>query len=169
MNGCRNIRRFVVPALLSLGAVAAAHAQEGLMTMHQVTLAAAQQMANAAVMSCSQKGYKVTAVVVDRQGSPIVSLRADGASEFTNTVARRKALTAAAFGAPTSALAQRLGNNSGFNVHDIMPQALLLAGAVPISADNETIGAVGVSGAPGGDIDESCAQAGLMSAMDQLH
>src|SRR5262249_33971814 len=34
-------------------------------------------------------------------------------------------------------------------------------GALPINVGEDTIGAIGVSGAPGGDKDEACAKAGL--------
>jgi uncharacterized protein GlcG (DUF336 family) len=39
---------------------------------------------------------------------------------------------------------------------------------VPIKAGNEVIGGVGVSGAPGGDKDEVCANAGIAKVADGL-
>jgi uncharacterized protein GlcG (DUF336 family) len=42
-------------------------------------------------------------------------------------------------------------------------------GGVPIKAGKETIGAIGVSGAPGGDKDEACANAGLAKISDRLN
>jgi uncharacterized protein GlcG (DUF336 family) len=45
---------------------------------------------------------------------------------------------------------------------------LVLAGGVPIKVGNETIGAVGVGGAPGGDIDEACANAALKQVAHKL-
>jgi len=43
-----------------------------------------------------------------------------------------------------------------------------VGGGVPIRAGNEAIGAVGVSGAPGGEKDEACANAGLAKVADAL-
>jgi uncharacterized protein GlcG (DUF336 family) len=43
-----------------------------------------------------------------------------------------------------------------------------LGGALPIKVGDKTIGAVGVSGAPGGERDEVCAKAGLDKVADQL-
>ena len=45
---------------------------------------------------------------------------------------------------------------------------IALAGALQIKIGEETIGAVGISGAPGGDKDEVCAQAGIDKVADQL-
>jgi uncharacterized protein GlcG (DUF336 family) len=41
-------------------------------------------------------------------------------------------------------------------------------GALPIKAGDEVIGAVGVSGAPGGEKDEACSKAGIAKVADQL-
>ena len=41
-------------------------------------------------------------------------------------------------------------------------------GALPIKVGDDVIGAVGVSGAPGGDKDEICAKTGLDKVADQL-
>ena len=38
---------------------------------------------------------------------------------------------------------------------------LVLAGGVPVKAGEETIGGIGVGGAPSGDIDDECARAGI--------
>jgi uncharacterized protein GlcG (DUF336 family) len=43
-----------------------------------------------------------------------------------------------------------------------------VGGGVPIRAGNVPIGAVGVSGAPGGEKDEVCANAGIARVADQL-
>jgi uncharacterized protein GlcG (DUF336 family) len=49
-----------------------------------------------------------------------------------------------------------------------MTNIIALPGALPIKVGDETIGAAGVSGAPGGDKDEACVKAGLDKVADQL-
>ena len=49
-----------------------------------------------------------------------------------------------------------------------IPGFLLLGGGVPIKVGNEVIGAVGVGGAPGGNLDEQCAMVALDKVKDQL-
>ena len=41
-------------------------------------------------------------------------------------------------------------------------------GALPIMVGNETIGAIGISGVPGGDKDEACAKVGIDKVAAQL-
>jgi uncharacterized protein GlcG (DUF336 family) len=41
-------------------------------------------------------------------------------------------------------------------------------GGLPIKFGDETIGGIGISGAPGGDKDEACAKAALDKVADQL-
>ena len=43
-----------------------------------------------------------------------------------------------------------------------------LPGGVAIKIGDEIVGALGVSGSPGGDKDEACAQAGVASIKDDL-
>jgi uncharacterized protein GlcG (DUF336 family) len=45
---------------------------------------------------------------------------------------------------------------------------IALGGGLPIKAGNEVIGAIGVSGAPGGEKDEACANAGIQKLADKL-
>lgn len=49
-----------------------------------------------------------------------------------------------------------------------IPGYLLLGGGVPVKVGNETIGAVGVGGAPAGNLDEQCAMAAIEKIRDQL-
>ena len=43
-----------------------------------------------------------------------------------------------------------------------------LPGGLPIKVGNETIGGVGVAGAPGGNGDVACAEAAIEAVRDQL-
>ena len=50
---------------------------------------------------------------------------------------------------------------------DRLPHLLLLGGGIVIKVDDEVVGAIGASGAPGGDFDDACARAGLDKIKDQ--
>jgi uncharacterized protein GlcG (DUF336 family) len=49
-----------------------------------------------------------------------------------------------------------------------IPGFLLLGGGVPARVGNEVIGAVGIGGAPAGNLDEQCAMAALEKVKDLL-
>jgi uncharacterized protein GlcG (DUF336 family) len=49
-----------------------------------------------------------------------------------------------------------------------VPDIIFAQGGVPIKVGNQLIGAVAVSGAPGGDKDAACANAGLAKVADKL-
>jgi uncharacterized protein GlcG (DUF336 family) len=100
-------------------------------------------------------------------------LRGDGASMTTPGAARDKAYTALMLGASrnedsSAAVAKRMGPNASAGGLAKLPHILLAAGALVIRAGGEPIGAIGVGGAPGGDLDEACAKAGLDKIADRL-
>ena len=123
-------------------------------------------IARRAVESCAESGYQVSAVVVDRSGAPQVVMRDVYASRFTIEIAERKANAVILSGVRSSEFRA--------NRAEIIPEMnevggiLVLDGAVPIRAGGVLLGAVGVSGAPGGDKDERCAEAGVDSVQEQL-
>jgi uncharacterized protein GlcG (DUF336 family) len=131
-----------------------------------MTLSLAADIARHAVASCAKSGYQVSAVVVDRSGVPQVVMRDVYASRFTTEIAERKANAVVLSGVSSAEFR--------INRADIIPEmneidgVLMLAGALPIRAAGMLLGAVGVSGAPGGDKDEVCAQAGLDSVQERL-
>lgn len=153
---------------LVLTAAAAASQAQGVRTERNVSLALANQIATAAVASCSASGYAVTATVVDRAGGLRAVQRADNAGPHTIAASYDKAFTSAS--AKNSTLAMMEGaqkNPAAANLVHI-PGFLLLGGGVPIKVGTETIGAVGVGGAPGGNLDEVCAVAALEQVKEQL-
>lgn len=127
-----------------------------------LTSAQANLLVINAVNACATKGYQVAATAVDSSGVILATLRKDEAGPHTIDASRRKAYTSASAKNKTSAmlqasqsnpLAQNLGEIDGF---------LLLGGGVPIySQNNKVIGAIGVGGAPNGNLDEECAQAAI--------
>ncbi|MCW3839521.1 heme-binding protein [Micromonospora yasonensis] len=119
---------------------------------------AALRAAEATLKAAEKGGHRVTVVVLDRSGDVQVQLKGDGAGPQTAESAKRKAFTAASFGQPTSALAGRV-TGQGATLRDI-PGTLFLAGGVPVTVDGLVVGAIGVGGAPSGDLDEQYAAAG---------
>ena len=122
------------------------------------SLAAAQKLATAAQADCEKRGFAVSVAVVDTDGVDILVQRADGTTGATVAVARGKARAAAGFQSPTAALNEAAKTNPGLIS---LPDFVILPGGEPIMAGKTLVGGVGVSGAPSGDIDDMCAQAGL--------
>jgi uncharacterized protein GlcG (DUF336 family) len=164
----RYLTIFLPALLIAMSFSALTHAQE-LITERQISLSMAQAAAQAAVEQCRADGFRVSAAVVDRAGNLKALLRDDDTGPHTLDSARKKAFTAASFRASTSELAGRIANNPGAaNLEDISEEILILAGGLPIMRGEEIIGGIGVGGAPGGDIDEACAQAGIQSITGQV-
>ncbi|KAB8199140.1 protein of unknown function DUF336 [Aspergillus parasiticus SU-1] len=138
-----------------------------LLQEHNVPLSLALEIAQDAVQSCATKQYSVSAAVVDREGVLRALLRADNAAIHTPEAARRKAYTAASSRTATSTMVKNIQNPGAAQLAAI-DDFLILAGGVPIKVGNETIGAVGVGGAPSGDFDEACAMAALQQVANKL-
>lgn len=153
---------------LTLSLIATTASAQAIRTERNMSLELANQIATATVAACTANGYAVAAAVVDRAGSVRAIQRADNAGPHTLSSSQAKAYTAAS--AKNTTLAMMEGaqkNTAGANlVH--LPGFLLLGGGVPIKVGNETIGAVGVGGAPGGHLDEQCAMAGIAKVQEQL-
>ena len=146
----------------------AAHAQQGLFETRSMTPETALAAARAALEHCRKAGYQVGVAVVDRSGVPQVMLRDRFGGAHTVKVAIDKAWTAASFRIPTSQLAKETQAGapmSGLRSH---PRVLAIGGALPIESRGSVVGAIGVSGAPGGDADDACAAAGIKAIADAL-
>ncbi|MEW5757564.1 MAG: heme-binding protein [Pseudomonadota bacterium] len=130
-------------------------------------LALAQKAALAAVQQCERDGYRVSASVVDKSGVVRAQLRADGAGAHTLQSSFRKAYTSASLREPTSKLAKIAASSAELQgLHHVSDDILLLGGGLPIVIGGEAVGGIGVGGAPGAQLDEACAQAGLQSILD---
>lgn len=149
---------------LGLAAAAPADAQ---LARKDLSLATALTIAMTASDLCKSQGYTVSVAVVGRNGEIIVQLRGDGASPHTIENSFRKAYSSRTFRVPSGELVKRLKDNpqAGF-VH--LANVVAAQGALPIKIGDDTIGAVGVSGAPGGEKDEVCAKAGIDKVADAL-
>jgi len=131
-----------------------------------LTLDVAQALAQEALAKCRGDGYNVTVVVVDALNAPKALLRADGATASTTEVAKMKATATMLYNRP-SGPAQPPPPGTAAPPATI-PGTINAQGGVPIKVGNVTIGAVAVSGAPGGDKDAACANAALMKLADKL-
>ena len=159
------MRKILVALLL---APVAALAQQAVFETKSMTPETALNAARAALEHCRKAGYQVTVAVVDRSGTPQVLLRDRFAGAHTVGVAIDKAWTAASFKIPTSTLAKETQAGmpmSGLRSH---PRVLAIGGALPIEAGGSLVGAIGVSGAPGGEADDACAAAGIKAIADAL-
>ncbi len=149
-------------ALLAAISTSAAGATEGdqpvMIQIKRLSMDTALTIAKTAIDTCRKEGVQIAVTVVDRGGHPQVVLRDVLAMDLSLDVSYRKAYTAMTFANKTSALEDRF--TGPFSVGKI-ENVLLSAGGVPIQAGGETIGGVGVSGAPSGQTDENCAQAGV--------
>ncbi|MGY2263041.1 GlcG/HbpS family heme-binding protein [Pseudomonas sp. SDO55104_S430] len=148
--------RLSLAALLgSLTLAGAAHA--AVLTESNISTADAQKLVTATLAACQAKGYNVSAAVVDRAGVLKALARADNAGPHTIEASRAKAFTSASAKTPTLTIMENAQKNPGAaNLTDI-PGYLLLGGGVPIKAGEAVIGAIGVAGAPGGNLDAQCA------------
>jgi uncharacterized protein GlcG (DUF336 family) len=132
-------------------------------------LALALEAASTAIKSCTEKTQKIGVAVLDSAGVVKVQLSSDGASARGIASGNAKALTALQFNVATSvlqeqvktdkALADKIAADSKYNAR---------AGAVLIKVGDEVIGAIGVGGARGSDVDEACAVAGLQTVQARL-
>ena len=138
---------------------------QGLPTEKVLTSDVASAIAQATIAKCRADGFHITVVVLDRGNAYKALLRDDGSGMLSIDVARGKALAALAFGR-SSAEAGKM-----FAAIPNAPQSpglMAVGGALPIKVGEDVIGAVGVSGAPGGEKDEACAAAGLAKVADRL-
>ena len=139
---------------------------EDVVTAHRLPAGLAAEAVSEAVASCAKQGYKITAAIIDLDGVEQATLRGDGAMMTTVDAARDKAYTALMLGAgrqedSSGAVAQRMGNTPSAGGLAKLPHVLLAQGGLVLRFHDEAIGAIGVGGAPGGDLDEACAKAGL--------
>ena len=155
----------VVCALGLCASSVAAQAQD-LITTRSLSMELASEIATQSVLACRKMGYQVSAVVVDRSGYEQVVMRDSLAARFTVQIAREKANLVVMSGIDSGALRK--------NREDIRQELnhidglIVMQGGVPIQAGGYMVGAVGVSGAPGGDKDEECAKLALKTVQERL-
>lgn len=137
-------------------------------TVKDIPMALAAEAAAGTVADCAAKGYAVSAAVVDRAGVLRAMQRADNAGPHTVDTSRRKAYTSLTLKASTMAIDERLKANPGSANLIYVNDILILGGGVPIKVGEEVVGAIGVGGAPSGNLDAQCADAGIARIADRL-
>jgi uncharacterized protein GlcG (DUF336 family) len=133
-----------------------------------LSLDLAEAIALGALAKCRADGNHVSVTVVDRDGLVKIAFRDDVAGPHTIVTSRRKAFTSLTFKQPSAQWAHRVLTDPAVAGLKDTAGTIALGGGVPIKAGNEIIGAIGVSGSPGGDKDEACANAGIAGTADTL-
>jgi uncharacterized protein GlcG (DUF336 family) len=160
-------RLLALAATVTSGIAASAPAQE-VITEKALSLDLAQAIAQAALEKCRADGYHVSVTVVDRDGLVKAALRDDRTGPHTVVTSHRKAFTSATFRVASGDWAKRvLTEGAAAGLRDT-EGTIPLGGGLPIKVGDEVIGAIGVSGAPGGEKDEACSNAGIQKLADKL-
>lgn len=160
--------RFSVLAIATLALVSAfamTALSQDLLSQKELSLGIAQDMAQAALAQCRTNGYRVTATVLDSGGNVKVVVRDDGSALATIDLSHRKAYAALIFRRTSGDTVKAFG---AMTPPPAVEGTVMLAGGVPIKVGMDTIGAIGISGAPGGDKDEACANAGIAKVAEKL-
>jgi uncharacterized protein GlcG (DUF336 family) len=132
-----------------------------------ISMAMAMAVMQGVLDQCTKDGFKVSVVIVDKGGNVAASVRGDGTGPHTMDFARLKAYTARTRNQTSLQTMKLLEDPANAFIRQI-PNVVGVGGGVPIRAGNEVIGGVGVSGAPGGEKDEVCANAGIAKVADAL-
>ena len=132
-----------------------------------VSMALSMAIMQGVLDQCTKDGYKVSLVIIDKGGNVAASVRGDGTPPHTMDFARMKAYTARTRN-QTSLATMKQMEDPAFGFLRQIPNVVGVGGGVPIRVGNEVIGGVGVSGAPGGEKDEVCANAGVAKVADAL-
>ena len=162
------MRIFVCAAAAASLLCAQAHAQDATVTYKSLSPELALDLARATLGDCQKKGFQVAVTVTDRFGNPLVMLRDRFAGPHTPTTAQGKAWTAASFRTNTLELMTMTQPGTPQSGIRSLPNVVAIGGGVLVEAGGSTVGAVGVSGAPGGDADDACAKAGIAAIKDKL-
>jgi len=152
------MKNIIIVAGLALIGASTANAQ--LVTHKDLSVTTAVTIAQTAVQTCKGQGYNVSAHVLGRSGEVLVAMRGDDTGPHTLENSMKKAWTARAQRAPSVNFANAVKMNptaGAIHLTNMVPAQ----GGLPIMVGDDVIGAIGVSGAPGGDKDEACAKAGI--------
>jgi uncharacterized protein GlcG (DUF336 family) len=164
----RDLRRLLPVIALATTAVAAPASAQSLIATHRIPAELAAEAVTEAVAHCASQGYAETAVLVDADGVTQAVLRGDRTGSHTLDSAMNKAYTAATFKNDSLALVERAKTVPGFAALFTLPHLILFGGGVVIKVGDEVVGAIGAAGAPGANLDDACAHAGLDKIADRL-
>lgn len=159
------MRRILAGILLAVIAMPAVRAAD-VVNVKLMTLELAVDIAQSAIDACRKDGYQVSVVVVDRSGRTQVLMRDVFANQYLTQLAQGKANAVVLSNTSSSALRKNRADIA--DELNLLDDLLVLDGGLPVTVAGSMIGAVGVSGAPGGDLDEACAQRGIDSVQERL-
>lgn len=166
--------KHIVFGCLTVGALATGAQAQGLVSIQKLSAPLANELVGESVAICAQKGYIVTAVVVDLDGVRQALLRGNGAAIHTLDNAFYKAYSAASLTLgrkedSTKAVAERMSKAPASTVPQTpLPNVTYALGGVTIMAGGNAIGGLGISGAPGGQLDDDCARAAIAKIADRM-
>jgi uncharacterized protein GlcG (DUF336 family) len=152
--------------VLTLFASAATCKAQTLVIQKALSDEAAFAVVHGALDKCRTDGYRVSLSLLDRSGEIRIQVRGDGSSPHTLENSRRKAYTALTFRRPSGETAKAWA--AATTPPPVIEGTVAAQGGLPIKAGTEVIGAIGISGAPGGEKDEACAAAGIAKIADIL-
>lgn len=154
-----------VTAAFVFPAIAAEKEAPATVPIPRLSMDIAMKMAKASIDTCRKQELNVAVTIVDRGGHPQVVLRDTLSMDLTLPISKQKAYTAMSFNSATSQLEGRFPG--AYSVPKI-DGLIIAAGGLPITGGGSIIGGIGVSGAPSGEQDENCAQAGIDAVKFEL-
>ncbi len=171
--GCRRPNIRIAALGLALAATGSVALSAGAQTLMQpnVSVAQARRIVDAIIAECSAPGelVTVTVAVVDRAGQPVMQVKADTASPHNWELAYRKAYTARTYRRTTLEWRDRTAGDSPLAAQRVLTDVIALGGGVPIMMGTQPLGGVGVSGAVGGqEQDSACAEVGIAAIAADL-
>jgi uncharacterized protein GlcG (DUF336 family) len=158
----------LLASLVAAAFVSGAAAQDATFTVRQLTTETALKAAQAALAKCRADGYQVAVAVVDRAGLTQALLRDRFAGAHTVDVASNKAWSAASFRTNTADLERATRPGTTMAGLRNVPRVTAIGGGQMIQAGGTLVGAIGVSGAPGGEADDACSAAGIKAIAEDL-
>lgn len=147
----------------------------------ELPLDLALEWAQESIAACKENGYNVTATYMNNNSVVKLVLRSDGAREGTVGIGYRKAYTVIKTGMSTADFARSVGIDPEGTIpsvpgappgtppgDNVDPNTIVFAGGHPVMMGGKVVGAVSISGAPGGPKDVACAEAGLAKIAHSL-
>ncbi len=161
----RILYKWVIYSILIIKLASPALAED-LVPTRLLGLDLAQDIATAAIAACRKDGYQIAVAVTDRSGDPVVIMRDVFVSKYMLQLAQNKANAVVMSNSSSGSLRENMAR-----IRDELNEldgVLLMQGGLPIQVSGSLVGAVGVSGAPGGDKDEACARQGIDAVQERL-
>ena len=161
-----SIAKLALASVLAIGTAAAA--ESATFSVKALTPETALKAAQAALAKCRNDGYQVSVAIVDRSGLVQVVLRDRYAGAHSPDTATSKAWTAVSFRTNTTDLVKTTQPGQPSSGIRNLPGVVAVGGGIKIEAGGSIVAGIGVSGAPGGDADDVCANAGIKAIADSL-